>query len=235
MEATPNLGVFQLAEIPVHPVDELVEGIAVGGCGNAEVLVELGGDQQLPYLFPDGGQLRRIEGCHLGVLVEQLFQSGHVVVGVGPGHGRQQMVDDGCVGPPLGLSPLSRVVDDEGVDDRHVAQGDVGEAGGRESHALAGQPLQGPVLAGVHDGVGTPHLVEPPVETQIVVGRGQVRGVVHGHRLFPEAAGRLDGNEHPAEVEAGEHQVPVAVVAVDRAGGVAPRGLHRLPNAGSHT
>ena len=81
--------------------------------------MELGRDQQLPHLFPDGRQLRRIEGGHLGVLVEELLEPGHVVVGVGPGHRRQQVVDDDGVGPALGLGALAGVVDDEGVDERH--------------------------------------------------------------------------------------------------------------------
>ena len=208
--------------------------VAVGGGGQAEVLVELGRHQQLPHLLADSRQLRRIEGGHLGVLVEQLLQAGHLVIGVGAGHRREKVVDDGGVGPTLGLGPLARVVDDEGVDERDVAQGHVGEAAGGQAHPLAGQPFERPVLARVHDGVGAPYLVEPPVEAQVVVGRRQVRRVVHGHRLLAEAPGRLHGHQHPAEIEAGEDQVAAARIPVDRPGGVAPGRLHRRPHAGVH-
>ena len=175
MQTAPDLGVLELAQVPVHVGDQVVEGVPVGCFRHPEVAVQLGRHQEVPDPGPDGRQLGRVQGGHLGVLVEQLLQPGHVVVGVGPGHRREQVVDDGGVGPALGLGAFARVVDDERVDEREVAEGHVGPAPGGQPHALSGQPFQGAVLAHVHDGVGPEALVQPPVEGEVVVRRREVR------------------------------------------------------------
>ena len=98
-------------------------------CGpgvQAEVVVEPGGLDQRPDLRPDGGQLGRVERRDAGVLVQQLLQPGQVAVGLGPGHRRHQVADDGGVRAPLGLRALAGVVDQERVDQRQVAQRRVG-------------------------------------------------------------------------------------------------------------
>ena len=120
------------------------------------------------------------------------------------------MVDDDGVGPSLGLGALAGVVDDERVDERHVAERDVGEAAGRQPDALARQPLERAVLADVDDGVGAPPLVEPAVEREVVVGRRQVGRVVDGDGLSPKPRGGWMATQHPAEVEPGEDQVAAA-------------------------
>ena len=94
----------------------------------------------------------------LRVLVEQLLEPGDVAVGLGAGHRRDQVVDDRGVRAALGLRALARVVDQEGVDQRQVAERRVGAAGGGQRGVLAGQPLQVAVLAEVHHRVGA----EPP-------------------------------------------------------------------------
>jgi hypothetical protein len=79
------------------------------------------------------------------------------------------VVDDGRVPAPLGLGALARVVDDERVDERQVAEDRVGGAGGGQAEALSGQPFEGAVLAEVDDGVGAEGLIEPAVGGQVVV------------------------------------------------------------------
>ena len=113
----------------------------------------------------------------------------------------------------LGLHALARVVDDERVDERHVAERGVGRASGRERERLAGQPLERAVLAEVHDRVGSPDAVEPPVAREVVVRGRQLGVVVDADRVVAVAARRLDGDEHVAELEPGDHEV----VAVDEA------------------
>ena len=142
--------------------------------------------------------------------------------------GRRQVVDDDGVRPPLGLRALARVVDHERVEERQVAEGGVGVARGRQGQGLARQPLEGAVLAEVHDGVGPPTALgggcQPPVEGQVVVGGRHVGGVVGGDRVGAEASRRLDGDQHVAEVEAGEvHRV---AVDVHLAGRRPPQPLH---------
>ncbi len=90
---------------------------------------------------------------------------------------------------------------------------------------MPGQPFEGAVLAGVDDGVGAPPLVQPPVEAEVVVGRGQVGRVVDRDGLLAEAAGRLDRDQDPAQVEAGEDQVAARRVPVDRARRLPPGRL----------
>ena len=65
-------------------------------------------DQQVPDLATHGGQLGRIEGGDLGVRVEQHLELGQVVVGLGPGERRDEVVDNHCVASSLGLGPLAR-------------------------------------------------------------------------------------------------------------------------------
>ena len=113
---------------------------------------------------------------------------------------------DHRVGAPLGLGALAGVVDHEGVEERDVAERDVGVAAGDSAERLARQPLERAVLAQVDDGVGAPALVEPAVEGQVVVGGRQVGRVVDGDGVVAVAPRRLDGDEHVAEVEAAEHE-----------------------------
>ena len=165
VQAAADLGVLELAEVAVDVSDEVVERVVVrGGSATPRSRWSSAATSRSHTLARMAGQLGRVEGGHLGVLVEERLEAGHVVVGVGPGHGRQQVVDDDRVGPPLGLGALARVVDDEGVDEREVAQRHVGKAGRRQPDPLAREPLERAVLADVDDGVGAPDLVQPAVE-----------------------------------------------------------------------
>ncbi len=226
MEAVPDLRVLDLAQPAVDVQQEVVELLVPGAFLQAEVAVQLGGLHQRPDLAPDGGQLRRVHRRDVGVLVQQLFQPGDVAVGLRAGHRRHQVVDDGGVGAPLGLRPLARVVDQERVDQRQVAQRRVGGAGGRQRGVLAGQPLQRAVLAEVDDGVGAEAVLQPAVRGQVVVARRQLRVVVDRHRVLAEAARRLDQQHDVAGGQSGQHQLP-GVVHEQAARGGAPRLGHR--------
>ena len=228
VEPAADLGVLQLAEVAVEVEEEVVEVVVAGRrAGRVQVVVEGGPLAQLPDLGPEGGELGRVEGRHLVVLVEEPLEPGQVVVDLGPGHRRDEVVDDDRVGPPLGLGALAGIVDHERVDERQVAEGGVGPAGRREADPLAGQPFQVAVLADVDDGVGPPRPFQPAVGGQVVVGRRQVGGVVDGDRVLAEAPGWLHHDQHVAEVEAG--QADGAVVDVDRAGRFAPVLDHVVP------
>ena len=89
-----------------------------------------------------------------GVLVEQLLEPRDVAVALGAGHRRDQVVDERGVRAALGLGALARVVDQERVDQRQVAERGVGAARCGHAERLARQPLQVAVLAEVHHGVG---------------------------------------------------------------------------------
>ncbi len=127
----------------------------------------------------------------------------------------------------LAWVPSPGIVDHEGVDERQVAEGGVGEAGRGKGVALARQPLEGPVLADVDHRVGTPSLRQPPVERQVMMGRRHVGRVVGADRVGPEATRRLDGDHHAPQVQAGEAQI--RPVQVHLAGGGPPHGLDLGP------
>ncbi len=129
VQAAPDLGVLERAQVAVDVVDHAREVVGVGHLGHAQVAGQFGRHQQVPQLAPDGGQLGRVERLDLGVLVEQPFHPGQLVVGLGPGHGRREVVDDDGVGATLGLGALARVVDHERVQEGEVAEGGVGDAG----------------------------------------------------------------------------------------------------------
>jgi hypothetical protein len=86
------------------------------------------------------------------------------------------------------------------------------------------------VLAEVHDRVGPPPGIQPPVEGEVVVGRGQVGAVVDGDRVLAEPPGRLHGHHGAAEVDPGEGQV--VVVDAHLAGGGSPRRLDGMTEGG---
>ena len=96
-------------------------------------------------------------GVHGGggvVFVDEGFQGAELAVGFGAGERRGEVVDDDGLGAALGLRALAGVVDDEGVEVGHRAEDGFGEAGFGEGGGLAGEPLEGAVLAEVDDGVG---------------------------------------------------------------------------------
>ena len=124
------------------------------------------------------GSLGGSSASQLRVLVEQLLELGQLVVGLGAHHRRHEVVDDHRVGAALGLHALAGVVDDEGVEERHVGQRGVGRALGAEPEALARQPLERAVLAEVDDRVGAEARAQPVVGGQVVVRRRQLGVVV---------------------------------------------------------
>ncbi len=232
VEAAPDLGVLEGAEVAVDVQEQIDEVLLPGqAVAEVEIAVDLGGDEHLPHLLAQRRCLGRVHGGHRHVGIEQLLQPGEVVVGVGTGHRRRQVVDDDTVGPALGLGPFAGIVDDEGIEQREVGQSGVGEAGARQRQRLAGQPLESPVLAEVDERVGTPASVrprrcQPPVEGEVVMRWRQVGCVVRSDGVGAESAGRLDGDQDVAEVEPGE--VQGAVGDVDVAGGCAPDRLHAV-------
>ena len=214
MQPVTDRGVLDLAQVAVDVQHEVVEFGRTWLRVDAQVLVQVGGFDQGPDLGPERGQLVWVERGHGGVFVQQLLELGHLAVGVGAGHRRHQVIDDHRVPAPLGLGPLSRIVDDERVHQRQIAEHRVRRALRGQAEPLAGQPLQRAVLAQVDDCVGTEVPGEPAVRGQVMVRRRQVGVVVDGHRVLAEPAGRLDHQHHVPEAQAGEHDVTGALVGV---------------------
>ena len=217
VQAIPDRGVLDLAQVTVDVQHEVVEFGRTGLRVDAQVLVQVGRLDQGPDLRSQRGQLVRVERGHGGVLVQQLLELGHLAVGVGAGHRRHQVVDDHRVSAPLGLGPLPRVVDDERVHQRQVAEHRVRRAFRAQAEPLAGQPFQRAVLAQVDDGISAELRGQPAVRGQVMVRRRQVGVVVDGDRVLAEPARRLDHQHHVAESQAGEHDIAGLLVGVELA------------------
>ena len=221
VEPAADLRVLQCTQVAIDVQDDIVEVIARRRrLVEREVAVDLCVDEQLPHLVAQRGKLGRIHRRHLRIGVEELLELREVVVEVGARQRRGQMVDDDRVGSPLGLRAFAGIVDDEGIEHRHLAQREVGIARVRQRERLAGEPFQRAVLAEMDDGGGAPTSLcqrqcEPLVEGQIVMRRWEIGRVIRADRIRAEPSRRLDGDQHAAQVDAGK--VELAVVRVDLA------------------
>ena len=214
VQPAADLGVLDLAEVPVHAQQEMVE--IVRYVRNAEVAVEVGAAHRLPDALLDERQLGGIQRLRLGVLVHQLLDDDDRAVGLGRAHRRDQVIDDDRVGASLRLGALARVVDHERVEERQVGDAEVGEAARRQSQRLSRQPFGGPVLAEMHHRVDPLDVAQEPVEAEVVMRRCQVGRVVDGGGILAEAAWRLDDDQHLAEAQSREDQRVMARVEVTR-------------------
>ena len=127
MEAVPDLSVRHLVQILMQLFQEFIEIRERFFLFNLQVMVQL----CLADLLPDHlllcGQFGLVLGGGLVVIGEHHLQLRHLIISIGIVHDRNQMVDDAAVAPPLGLSPLARIVDDVGIDVGQIGYGDIRE------------------------------------------------------------------------------------------------------------
>ena len=169
-----------------------------------EVRLELRLLNQLPDLLLDDRQLRRVELLRGVVLVDEIVERRKRPIGIGGRHRRHQVIDDHRMAAALGLTAFARVVDDERIDERQVAEQRVGKALVRQPDALAGQPLERAVLADVHDRVRAPAALrdgrrQPSIERRVVMRRRQIGRVVDRVGIHAVAARRLERDDRVAE------------------------------------
>ena len=231
VETTADSDVLNLAEPAVDMHEHVIEDLLVRALVPAEVAVHLRGGQQRPNLLADRWQLGRIHGGDVLVLVEKLFQTSDVAVGFGAGHRRNEVVNQCGVSAALGLRALARVVDQEGVNHRQLANGRIRATGGGKADRLAWQPLQVAVLAHMDHGVGTETAVclrqrQEAVTGQVMVRRRQVRVVVNAHRIIAETAWWLDHDHDIAEGQTRNIDVLGIRVDVESARRGTPLVLH---------
>ena len=201
MQPVLNLDIFNFAKVTINFQHEPAKIIRLSL--HSQVPMEFSLLHHFPDLSFQYGQLARIQGLALVMLIHQLFQPGNIAVTVGGRHRRDQMINDGGVGAPLGLGTLSWVVDDKGIEQGHISQSYFRITGAGQSDALAGQPLQGTVLAHVNHGIRLEYIPDPAVIGNVVVGRGQVGAMVNGNGIFSEAPGRLQSDEDITQLQAG--------------------------------
>ena len=254
VQAAPDLRAAQFAQVPVDVLEQVrdvravhlaerdghavlgelvvpfVDVVAVVAAQQgAQVGAQVAALHEVPDLPLQQRQLGRVKEFELVVLVDQRGQFGQRAVGVCAGQGGRQVVEDGGVRAPFGLRALARIVDDEGVEQRQVAQQAVREARGAQADALAGQPFQRAVLADMHERVraeppGGGGLAQPAVQRVVVVGGRQVRRVVDGVRVHAVPARGLQRHEHLPEVQPRQRQRVAAQVRLS--GRVAPLLAH---------
>ena len=218
VQAILDLSVLQFAKVPVDFQDKLAEVLRLRL--DPQVTMQLGLLHNLPDLCLQQGQLCRIKGLALVVLIHQLFDAGNIPVAVCGGHRRNQVVNNGGVGTALGLRPLAGVVDDERVEQWHVVHCHFRVTGRREANAFTRQPLQGAVLAQVQNGVGPENVAYPAVIGDVMVSGSHFRAVVNGDGVVAEPPWGLQADKYVAQIDSGDGQA--AVGAVDLPGRLAP-------------
>ena len=156
VQPVADLQVLDLAQVAVDVLDQVAEVLELGlvaldarGRGAARPSCS-----SVQMRFASVGSFGGVERLGARVLVEQLLELGELVVGLRAHHRRHEVVDHDGVGAALGLHALAGVVDDERVEERHVAEAGVGRAGLGQPERLARQPLERAVLAEVDDRVG---------------------------------------------------------------------------------
>ena len=231
MEAVADLDVLDLAQPAVDVLDEVVELLVARLLLQAQVLVHVRGLHEGPDLRAGGRELGRVHRGDVAVLVEQLLEPGDVAVRLRARHRRHQVVDDRGMRAALGLRALTRIVDEERVDQRHVGDRGVGRALRRQGRVLARKPLQRTVFAQVDERVGAEAVAQPAVGREVVVRGRELGVVVDRDRILAEAAGRLDEQHDIAGLEGGEHDL-AGVVDEQLARRLAPRPRHLLAQRG---
>jgi hypothetical protein len=187
-------------------------------------LIQAGGGHRLPDHRPQDLHLGRIFGLGGGVIAHQSLDLGQVVIQVGIGEGRGEMIDDAAIGAALGLGALTGIIDDVWVDvgqlhDRQIRITLVGK-----TKRLAGQPFQRAVFAHMHHCVGLEDVADPAVLGQIMMRRRQVEIVQHLVDLLQIPTRGLDAQKNIAVDETGK----VECVLVDKefTRHLAPIGSH---------
>ena len=199
MQPVADLHLLQLAEIIVDRGERVVapaRGPRVAIEPDALGEIE---DVALQPLEP-----ARVHAGGKIIFVDQRFELLERSVALRPRQRRRQVIDDGRRDPALGLRPLARIVDDEGIDLRQRPCADLGEAGLRERHRLARQPFQIAMLADMDDGMGAELPVQPDVESEIPVRRRERRVMVAGLGIDIVAARRLHRDRDIAEAVDGK-------------------------------
>ena len=144
MQAIAELAFLEIADEAVDARDRFGR---CGRRGETEIVLDTGSagfiaDRGNKALTP-----RRIEAVGGGIFVEQLFEPHEIRRQRRCGERRRQMADGDRADAALGLRGLAGIVDDEGIDHRHIADQRFGPALFRQRHRFAGQPFQRPVRA----------------------------------------------------------------------------------------
>ena len=229
-------GFSQLVQVGVQRVEEGAEIGAGAFFGPFQVgqqaFLFCAGEDIGPDLVLDGPFFLREP------LVQQVVQLGQSLVQAGRAQWRGLVADGDGAATAAGLGGFTDVVDDVGVDDRDVADGQHRRIVDGQAALLAGQPFLGAVSAEVDQGVMCGALANPQVGGQVGVWRKGIGtcGVVESLFAVDAAIGagfgaaglRQDGQLAQLQARDGKDRL---TLPVDDAGGmcrIAPAGQQGL-------
>ena len=113
-------------------------------------------------------------------------------------HHRNQVVNNAAVAPPLCLGAFAGIVNNVGVDVGQIGDYYIGKTGFGKTRRFSWQPLQGAMLADMHNCIGSKNIPDPVIIGVVVMGNGVVRAVVDSSRVFKESPWWLEPNEDVA-------------------------------------
>ncbi len=136
-----------------------------------------------------------IESLGRGIFLDQPFHLGHRAMQPGLAERRREMTDHDRRQTAFGLHGLARIVDDEGIDDRHRPQHLFRPAFSRQGQRLAGQPFERAVRTEMDQ------RVDLLVLAQAAIGFNVVRMRFGGRVMIGAAAIGLEQDYHLAAAQ----------------------------------
>ena len=207
MKPIPDLQVLDITKISVEAGELILLGRGAVGAALGEQTRGRGAVQNLLAEQRGAASVETIGG---GVFVDEALQLQRVVGVACRFQRRRQMPDGHSAEPALRCSRLPRIVDDEGIDHGEPAEQCGGQAGRRQRHRLARQPLQRAMCAEMDHRVDAHRLAQPEIEGSESVARRQV-GIVIAHLAVERvAAVGLDRGDQSAVAREAQGEMPVA-------------------------
>src|SRR6266508_475183 len=229
VQAVADLQIANLAQIAVNVLDEFAVGRVLRPSLDAQIPMQIRSDYGIPDLLLNELQLVRVDALGVGISPEELLQPREFVVSLSLRHRRDQVINDTSVHPPLGLRSFAGVVDNERIEDRQVADGELEITLIGETQTFTRQPFQGPVLAALHYRIGSEDIAQPAVSAKVMMRRDEVATVIDRERVLAETARRLDHHKDISVKLA--RDVDFIVASKDGPGRRAPFFSERDPTA----
>src|SRR5579862_7330991 len=119
------------------------------------------------------------------------------------------MIDDHSMSTPLCLAAFARIIQNERVDKRHIAQKKIGIAFAGEPNAFAGKPLKRSMLPHMNDGIRAPasfglRSSKPAIKSNVMMCRRKIWRVINRIRIETEAAWWLQRDKDIAKLHRGK-------------------------------
>ena len=207
VKSIPDLQVFDITEISVETGELVLLARGAVGAAFGEQSCRSG---PVENLLAQKRRAAAIKTVGRGVFVDEALELQRVVAVAGRFQRRREMADGDGAEPALGSSRLTRIVDDEGIDDREPAEQRGRQAGRRQRHRLAWQPFERAMGAEMDHGVDALDFAQPEIEGGVSVARRQVGIVIARFAVERVAAVWLNGGDQSAVARKAHGEVPIA-------------------------